>query len=1605
MKKLNLCATLFLVLIYSVNLFAQIPTKNLKLYVKADSGITESSGLVSNWADRSGNSNDMYQGASGYEPSLVTNSINGHSVLRFASGRYLNMPSAATLGIQNSDYEVFIVARSTSVNSNTEFLLAGTSIEQYEFHLNGSVGARFIPNTANYVDKGVSGDYTNTNTQIFNLRATDSYGFVMVNGVDSTKKMTGSRSSFAGNLLLGIRGGGSLPFNGDIAEVIIYNAVLTNSARDSVQNYLKEKYGLEVLPAEISKVKLNSSTSTSFTLKASVKTYSKVNYKVRYGTSINALTDSTTIFEGSSGASTDNLNIEVTGLASNTTYFASLEAEYTTSEVVKSDTLAIQVGDAGLPSDSLKLWYAADYGFSSFSNGDKISLWYDVSGNGNNGEQTSLSKRPTFTTSVINGKPVARFDGSSSSLTLPNSSTLGIQSSDYEFFVVVQANEKDYSPIIGNNYTAPTPFVQFQRYDDGIMFFGDGSYYLKGGTAAEYYDSNFHVVNANGTATAGHLRVDYKLVASNSEHNFQNSKVGTVYIGTDKENGYTFLEGDIAEVIIYNRKLSSKEQLAIHTYLSDKYALELPVSTPSQQVSNISFVKSGPTSATVSFTAGNGLNNLVLIKAGSAVDANPVDSTTYSSSTSYGNGTEIGSGNFVVNTDGKSSVTIKDLTPGQTYHVAVYSFNGESGFEKYLTTSPETESLFISLSTTITNVSPAKFSYANSKDTTIEVTFSGAMSPTSFTSDSTFVVWGSQSGKHSGTFSFSESNSKVTFNPDSSFIAGESVIVTLSSDLEGAVNPFESATTYSFTIETGNSNAVFEKKSVGSYSGNPTTMEVADVNNDGYTDIILARSVQSVFIYINNGDSTFATPVEYAINKYVKALFVADFDNDGDSDFAAGSNNGSLNIFRNNGDGTFATSESYSVGSGIYLIKGSDFDNDGDIDLVMYREYNVTVYKNENGTSFSKGYELYTDYYESDYMDIVISDLDNDGYADLIINEGYDGSIYTLTNNKDGSFSNKQSFDEVSDATTTKLAVNDIDGDGDADIIVGSDYTYFYVYKNNGDETYSTRYKVETPINVEMLLVLDMDGDEDLDVLISDNSSIYVLINNGSGSFITSKDLSQMSSFYNFSVTDFNKNGLLDLVFAEYDKLDVYLNSKQSPISLSGTEGWRLLASPVGSLPYSGLLSTVWTQGFTGASTESGSSNVYYWDRSTDNSLASNWKSITSLSDTLYTGAGVLVYLFSDDNGPLVEGDAGFPKTFNFAGFAPSGDQELDNLLNKNTNGLALMGNPFQTTVDWDEMSKTDLTNVVYVWDAVGKVWKNWNGSVGGLTDGIIAPFTGFFVQSTDINPTFSIPESENNPIKAVTTNSTALSLTVSDETGLSNRAWIQFSETGETGFDSYDALKLTSLSNDYVQIGTVLEDGNVLDINHLPYTNEYVELPIELRSSRNGIHTIELDRSQIPGSWNVSLFDNQTGEETNLANPYSFSLENVVAKSSINSNKVPSVTVLQKTDTRFTLRISGVSTSIEESAKSYTLALNQNYPNPFNPSTNLSFSLDKPGFVKIRVYDVLGRLVAEPVSAKFNAGNYNQAFNASALSSGIYFYSMSINGSVYKSMKMTLIK
>ena len=369
-----------------------------------------------------------------------------------------------------------------------------------------------------------------------------------------------------------------------------------------------------------------------------------------------------------------------------------------------------------------------------------------------------------------------------------------------------------------------------------------------------------------------------------------------------------------------------------------------------------------------------------------------------------------------------------------------------------------------------------------------------------------------------------------------------------------------------------------------------------------------------------------------------------------------------------------------------------------------------------------------------------------------------------------------------------------------------------------------------------------------------------------------------------------------------------------------------------------------------------------------------------------------------------------------------------------NNSQFALVGNPFPFAVDFDEMTKTGLTEVVYVYDYVavdspvtgdqqntggaGGVFRSWNGSVGSLTGGHVAPFQGFLVYSNAESASLTIDaDDRSTPVvyrgKEVANEPMVLSLELVGE-GLYSTAWVHFSDDARAsdGLDPRDAFKLYPFSADYALMQTYARDGSGLEINHLPISGEAVTLPMDMQVTRSGSFVLRTTDWSLPEGWTVTLVDDQTGSSWSLNGGQEIVLEleasGAMAKRAADG-LTPEVVTLDGSS-RFRLKVEpGQTTSIDgDPSLPQAFALEQNYPNPFNPVTTIRYavpaSVGAGAGVRLSVYDLLGREVAVLVDEVRAAGSHQVSFDASALGSGVYLYRLTA-GAETITRRMTLIK
>src|SRR5262249_54961838 len=144
----------------------------------------------------------------------------------------------------------------------------------------------------------------------------------------------------------------------------------------------------------------------------------------------------------------------------------------------------------------------------------------------------------------------------------------------------------------------------------------------------------------------------------------------------------------------------------------------------------------------------------------------------------------------------------------------------------------------------------------------------------------------------------------------------------------------------------------------------------ADLDGDGDPDLAVSRyrslEKDNVSVLVNNGDGTFAAPVEYSAGDWPTSVVTGDFDNDGHSDLAVTNETPkSISVFMNRGDGTLIAPVRCNTGGGPWSITIRDLNADGYDDLVVTNgaDDNVSVLVSSGDGTFSSQMKYATGHY------------------------------------------------------------------------------------------------------------------------------------------------------------------------------------------------------------------------------------------------------------------------------------------------------------------------------------------------------------------------------------------------------------------------------------------------------------------------------------------------------------------------------------------------------------------------------------------------------------------------------------------------------------------
>lgn len=584
----------------------------LKLWLAADLSFKGGTNLVSGWADQSGNTNDAVQAGVSARPLYVTNAINGLPVIRFdgvndqlvvpylagtnnftafivartASG--IQIDAESNTGVDGGGGQKYLLFDNKSLDGQTNFSGAGLSMGT-----NGLIAFEYqwvLGSPDQVPPMAVFPSQVGTNVTVTTLAYAGRQPKIYMNGVLVRTGLTSTRANVYAPREIG--GDGYGYFQGDIAEVLMFDHTLSDVERGSVETYLDTKYGVPAsLPSSPTNLLASAVSSSQINL---VWLNSAANAQ---GFLIERKAGSGGTYQQVASVSSAILSHLDTGLLAGTNYYYRIRAFNSLGDSGYSNetNATTSVSGAPLPLADLKTWYEADAGSLLTING-QVYQWLDQSGSANDAIQFTSANEPLFVAGQLNGRPVVRFDGLEDRLLAP----YVVGTNNFTIFVVAATgapHEIDIESSLGFGGDSGEHYVLAGRPSDGTATSAELSMGTNGVSIYEYQPTSIGPdVVAAEAVYAGYLGTGAQIMSAVYTNKqpliyLNGTLVRTglasprAFVVTPQEIGgdpYGYFQGDVAEIMIFNRQLSNAELLTVGNYLNGKYAVvpSLPAPPP-----------------------------------------------------------------------------------------------------------------------------------------------------------------------------------------------------------------------------------------------------------------------------------------------------------------------------------------------------------------------------------------------------------------------------------------------------------------------------------------------------------------------------------------------------------------------------------------------------------------------------------------------------------------------------------------------------------------------------------------------------------------------------------------------------------------------------------------------------------------------------------------------------------------------------------------------------------------------------------------------------------------------------------------------------------------
>lgn len=443
-------------------------------------------------------------------------------------------------------------------------------------------------------------------------------------------------------------------------------------------------------------------------------------------------------------------------------------------------------------------------------------------------------------------------------------------------------------------------------------------------------------------------------------------------------------------------------------------------------------------------------------------------------------------------------------------------------------------------------------------------------------------------------------------------------------------------------------------------------------------------------------------------------------------------------------------------------------------------------------------------------------------------------------------------------------------------------------------------------------------------------------------------------------------------------------------------DGWRMIASPVDGVNYSSLNSAFWTQGGAWATNTSGTANLQSFNFSTQ-----GWSPVSGADGAMGAANAYILYAFKMNT-------LGVPVLP--TSWTVTGNQHNTASIALSFSGLAstsynYIGNPLTTNLDWDDtyFASTGVSSSYATWDPSlttggGVTGYKYYDALSGLGQAgrYIPPFTGIMASATSsssnlvFTTSLAAARGAANYFGKRSETAPHIRLLVQGQGLAEDETYLFFGAEATDKTNAFDVERMTPLSANFATLWSVSRERKLaFDGRDMASGVEIYD--IVFTTTKSGIFEISAAQfSKIPSNWSLTLVDLVTGQTVSLAEGARHQFQSTARE--IVSLERPLSAIK---NIRFRLMVSDSSINTDplkdDLAHVEDVLLSQNYPNPFNPATSIRFSIPTSSPVRLEIYDTLGRRIKVLINSELSKGWHEVSWNANDLSSGTYFYRLSV--------------